>query len=959
MIDKDNFPINILENFSNKNIESKKQAEKDLKLYLSNDVQIQNNNYKTLLSLLKTKFEISTTPNIKKGVFICLTFITANINSDKEANQDIIISIVDTIQKFFNEKDPKIIAVAAESLYSILKFHSKILSENFSKFFKCLIILSSNPDSDVKIISKNIDFLMKEIINYYFEENIFNDDFSEKFIKEIYYQLNLSQNYSVKILIVGWLTFVNSLPEINLVNVLYEFVPKLFDILENSTNYSIFKSKKEKKNEKSSKYVASTYDNNDKIEDTQINNDQFKESFKNKNTIKNKRDYNDDDNINRKNLVKKEKLNEEEIKNSKLSPLIGNTENTKILLLPGESPEIINETIKATEALLLELFKDMENKLDYLSIEEEKKILSMLISYGNNSNYYAVKVIVFEWLYIFLENYKNTLTLISKDFYKEHIEKIEDYNGGDNMNTKLILNNFYENSDAIQIQNNLISQSIYPYNQETNINSGFFKKIDGDNKASEIFQKNSLLVIETANISSFYYQYKDKDKKNTTELRNSKFSLKHDNKLSYLSNKDLTKDKNESARNSFDYGYNSAVKQLRKMSKSINNFHSNFNFNLNHFNKEAIFEYLLSQEDRKIQIEFLPSILDIVIKNICNSNENIKKITSMCNKNLIKIIDMYWNFNKDNIQLFEKVLQSNFLTGNDSTLEVVIFWMNKIFKKISHESKDKSDSIETFIKNLVSLLDYSNETIFQSLLTNICEIGEINRDFTDIILTLILKKFNENQSLIDTRGVNILKQLSKHLNIETLLETFSQVLYEIYYQDDKFVGKMISLMDIIMLSTSENWKVKINLIKNRTFFKRLFKTWCKNPISSLLLSLFGEFYELSHALVLELGLQKLKPENYLQLAYIVQLIEGEAFLNLRLHLLEPLKYHHLVKSMYGILLIIPQGKAYASLCKRMKIVENILKITEFDKNQKKLELENEDITEYLKIYESLQKNKNN
>ena len=143
-------------------------------------------------------------------------------------------------------------------------------------------------------------------------------------------------------------------------------------------------------------------------------------------------------------------------------------------------------------------------------------------------------------------------------------------------------------------------------------------------------------------------------------MRNSKFSLKHDNKLSYLSNKDITKDKNESARNSFDYGYNSAVKQLRKMSKSINNFHSNFNFNLNHFNKEAIFEYLLSQEDRKIQIEFLPSILDIVIKNICNSNENIKKITSMCNKNLIKIIDMYWNFNKDNIQLFEKVLQSNF-----------------------------------------------------------------------------------------------------------------------------------------------------------------------------------------------------------------------------------------------------------------------------------------------------------
>jgi len=50
------------------------------------------------------------------------------------------------------------------------------------------------------------------------------------------------------------------------------------------------------------------------------------------------------------------------------------------------------------------------------------------------------------------------------------------------------------------------------------------------------------------------------------------------------------------------------------------------------------------------------------------------------------------------------------------------------------------------------------------------------------------------------------------------------------------------------------------------------------------------------------------------------------FLDLRLYLLEPRKNNFLVKSLFGVLLLLPQGKAYQALYKRIKHIEVIYKL---------------------------------
>lgn len=51
-------------------------------------------------------------------------------------------------------------------------------------------------------------------------------------------------------------------------------------------------------------------------------------------------------------------------------------------------------------------------------------------------------------------------------------------------------------------------------------------------------------------------------------------------------------------------------------------------------------------------------------------------------------------------------------------------------------------------------------------------------------------------------------------------------------------------------------------------------------------------------------------------------------IDLRLYLLEPKKNLYLVKTLYGILITLPQGKAYQALFKRLSHIQMIYKIDE-------------------------------
>ena len=60
------------------------------------------------------------------------------------------------------------------------------------------------------------------------------------------------------------------------------------------------------------------------------------------------------------------------------------------------------------------------------------------------------------------------------------------------------------------------------------------------------------------------------------------------------------------------------------------------------------------------------------------------------------------------------------------------------------------------------------------------------------------------------------------------------------------------------------------------------------------------------------------------------------FINIRIYLLEPKKNKYLVKTLYGILLILPQGKSYQALLKRLKHMEIMLRLDKFKKEKNEI-----------------------
>lgn len=64
------------------------------------------------------------------------------------------------------------------------------------------------------------------------------------------------------------------------------------------------------------------------------------------------------------------------------------------------------------------------------------------------------------------------------------------------------------------------------------------------------------------------------------------------------------------------------------------------------------------------------------------------------------------------------------------------------------------------------------------------------------------------------------------------------------------------------------------------------------------------------------------------MAQLVQLIESSLFNNIRILLMEPLENIYLVKTLYGILMILPQGKAFNALSKRLKNIEMLINMDE-------------------------------
>lgn len=186
-----------------------------------------------------------------------------------------------------------------------------------------------------------------------------------------------------------------------------------------------------------------------------------------------------------------------------------------------------------------------------------------------------------------------------------------------------------------------------------------------------------------------------------------------------------------------------------------------------------------------------------------------------------------------------------------------------------------------------------------------------------------------SQTLSRSKIEFIIRRLSVTISSEKIFKTLSEVLVSLKQKNIEFISNIVVTINNILLTSHELQDLRKKLknldiykTEDWNLFSTLFQSWCYNVPSALSLCLLTSNYELAYSIIKNLAELEVTFQLLTQLDVLVQLLELHIFLKLRLQLLEPDKHPYLYKTLYGILMIMPQSSTYNTLKNRLAALAN-------------------------------------
>ncbi|XP_064992330.1 protein VAC14 homolog isoform X1 [Musa acuminata AAA Group] len=220
-------PASVLRNLADKLYEKRKNAALEIEGIVKQlAVAREHEKISALINLLTTEFAYSPQANHRKGGLI--GFAAATVGLSAEAAQH-LKQIVPPVLNSFADQDSRVRYYACEALYNIAKVVRGDFIIFFNKIFDALCKLSADSDPNVQSAAHLLDRLIKDIVTD-------SDQFSiEEFIPLLRERMNVLNPY-VRQFLVGWITVLDSVPEIDMLGFLPDFLDGLFNMLSDSSH---------------------------------------------------------------------------------------------------------------------------------------------------------------------------------------------------------------------------------------------------------------------------------------------------------------------------------------------------------------------------------------------------------------------------------------------------------------------------------------------------------------------------------------------------------------------------------------------------------------------------------------------------------------------------------------------------------------------------------------------------
>lgn len=270
-------------------------------------------------------------------------------------------------------------------------------------------------------------------------------------------------------------------------------------------------------------------------------------------------------------------------------------------------------------------------------------------------------------------------------------------------------------------------------------------------------------------------------------------------------------------------------------------------------------------------------------------------------------------------------LTLQFLHEHEATRVAALAWLIMLHRKSPRKILAIQDA--TFPALLKTLSDPAEAVVTRDLLL----LSEISKSsdqsyFTSFMVNL-LKLFETDRRLLESRGNLIIRQLCLSLSAERIFRTMADCL-ENDEDDVEFASIMVQNLNNNLITAPELGELRRRLRNldskdGQSFFTVLFKAWCHNAVATFSLCLLAQAYEQAYNLLLIFSEIEMTVNMLIQIDKLVQLLESPVFTYLRMQLLEPERHPNLYKCLYGLLMLLPQSSAFAALKNRLNSVSAI------------------------------------
>ncbi|KAF8117482.1 hypothetical protein N665_0009s0011 [Sinapis alba] len=318
-------------------------------------------------------------------------------------------------------------------------------------------------------------------------------------------------------------------------------------------------------------------------------------------------------------------------------------------------------------------------------------------------------------------------------------------------------------------------------------------------------------------------------------------------------------------------------------------------------------------------VRYYADILGAILPCISDKNEKIRVVAHETNDELRSIhVEPSDGFD---VGAILSVAKRQLSSDHEATRIEALNWILTLLNK--HRAEVMCFFYDIFDTLLKALSDSSDDVVLLVLEVH-AGVAKDPQHFRHLIVFLI-HNFRADNSLLERRGALIVRRLCVLLDAERVYRELSTILEGEDNLD--FASTMVQALNLILLTSSELSKLR-NLLRGslvsregKELLVALYASWCHSPMAIISLCLLAQAYQHASVVIQSLVEEDINVKFLVQLDKLIRLLETPIFTYLRLQLLEPGRHPWLLKTLYGLLMLLPQqSAAFGILQTRLKAV---------------------------------------